>query len=170
MTSLNSGIVCQSRDTSGLDRLTGYLDAVAISGELDSGVQVCFRAAGSLIYMDTAASLPRLMELLSYGVSGMTSGWIDRPGMVVLMASVIPLSYDTGSDSAIPLRLQDCNVTTTARLNFRNAPDGSDSIAVIPEGLTWMASARSGDWFNVRYQETLGWISADFVDVRGRCS
>ena len=56
ITAVNSGVECQPLDTSGLGLLAGYLDAVKLSGELTLGVQICFRAGGSLLFFDESSS------------------------------------------------------------------------------------------------------------------
>lgn len=169
VTSMNSGIICQPLDTTGLGLLIGYLDAVEITGELDLGVQVCFRETGTLIFLEKSTETPRLIELMTYRVSGMTCGWIDRPGTIVLVASSFPLSTDDSVNGGLRFRLQDCSLITTARLNFRVTPGGDESIEIIPENTTLVTGARSGGWFNVDYQGSSGWISADYVETRGAC-
>ena len=161
---------CQSLDTSGLSLLAGFLDAVAISGELDLGVQVCFLDSGSLIFLESAGATPRLNELTKYNVSDMTCGWIDSPGTVVLMATSLPVApFVSGSDGA-SVRLLNCEVVTAERVNFRAAPAGNRLDNVIPLNVRLIATARNGGWFfNVNYQGTSGWISADYVETEGIC-
>ena len=124
VTAVNSGIECRPLDTSGLQLLTGFLDAVDITGEVNLGVQVCFRDSGSLIFLDMSAATPRMTELTTYQVSGMTCGWIDQPGTVVLVASAFPVASSDGSFNASRTRLPNCEVVTTSRLNFRAEPSG----------------------------------------------
>ena len=166
VTSVNSGIACTPMDTTGLSLLTGYLDAVMITGELELGVQVCFRNSGSLIFLDMSSATPRMTELDSYSVGGMTCGWVDRPGTVVLVATSIALG--ASNDSTI-LPLSSCDVITRSRVNFRATPGGDGLNTVIPTDTRLNASARTANWFNVRYGGTNGWISADFVFTFGNC-
>ena len=169
VTAVNSGIECRPLDTSGLQLLTGFLDAVDITGEVNLGVQVCFRDSGSLIFLDMSAATPRMTELTTYQVSGMTCGWIDQPGTVVLVASAFPVASSDGSFNASRTRLPNCEVVTTSRLNFRAEPSGPRLSYIIPELTKLTATARTADWFNVQYQGKSGWISADYVDTEGTC-
>ena len=166
VTAFNSGVICNDVDTSGLQLLTGFLDAVSISGELELGVQVCFRESGSLIFLDTMVDPPRLTELTSYHVSDMSCGWIDQAGTVVLVASPLSIS---ATDSRDFLRLTDCELTTTHNLNFRATPNGNKLSDVIARNTTLVSFARTDGWFNVVYRGIPGWISADYVRATGTC-
>ena len=63
---------------------------------------------------------------------------------------------------------RDCRVTTTAGLNFRDAPNGN-KIGLVPQGTAVDALDRSGDWFKVEYDRVRGWISASYVITQGNC-
>ena len=151
VTAVNSGIECRPLDTSGLQLLTGFLDTVDITGEVNLGVQVCFRNSGSLIFLDMSAATPRITELTTYQVSGMNCGWIDQPGTVVLVASALPAISSDGSFGPARTRLPNCEVVTTSRLNFRAEPSGPRLSFIIPELTKLTATARTADWFNVQY-------------------
>ena len=171
VTSVNSGIRCQALDTSGLQMLSGLLDAVDISGAMDSGVQVCFRESGSLILWDDQADLPSLTELTSYSVSGMTCGWIDQPGTVLLVAAASP-PEDAPLVSATSTRrvpLSSCQVIPTSNVNFRASPAGASLNEIIPFGTNLVASQKSSGWYNVNYNGRSGWVSGDFVRTQGSC-
>ena len=64
--------------------------------------------------------------------------------------------------------LSDCAVTTTHELNFRNGPGGK-VIGGVPQNATVRAVARTPRWFEVEYEGTTGWISADYVLEDGDC-
>ena len=169
VTAFNSGVICKGVDTSGLQLLTGFLDAVSISGELEEGIQVCFRDSGSLIFLDTMESPPSLTELTSYHLSDMTCGWTDQVGTVVLVASALPVAATADNIDGLRFVLPNCEVVTSTRVNFRAAPGGARVIGVIPSNTSLIATVRSGGWFNVNYQRSTGWISADYVDTEGNC-
>ena len=77
---------------------------------------------------------------------------------------------DIGAIEAIPTVkvLSDCSVTTTHNLNFRDGP-GGNRVGSLEENLTLAAMARTAGWFNVEYEDTSGWISADYVVAEGDC-
>ncbi len=169
VTSVNSSIECRALDTSGLQLLTGFLDAVDISGELETGVQVCFREHGSLIFLDMSGPVRRMMELLAYRVGSMTCGWIDQPGTVVLFATLLPASQVDGEVKSTIVPLANCQVSTTAGVNFRAAPAGDLLDIIIPLGTRLSPTAKSTGWYAVRFDGILGWISGDYVRTSGSC-
>ncbi|MCY4466662.1 MAG: immune inhibitor A [Chloroflexi bacterium] len=63
---------------------------------------------------------------------------------------------------------RDCTVTTTTGLNFRDAPNGN-KIGLITQGRAVDALDKSGDWFQVDHDGTLGWIHAGYVTTTGNC-
>ncbi len=162
-------MICKGVDTSGLQLLTGFLDAVSISGELEEGIQVCFRDSGSLIFLDTMESPPRLTELTSYHLSDMTCGWTDQVGTVVLVASALPVTATDGNTNTSAIPLPNCKVVTTTRVNFRATPAGNQVGAVIPYNTRFTATAKSVGWYNVLNGGQSGWISGDYVDAEGTC-
>ena len=196
VTSVSSSIECQALDTRGLQQLTGYLDAVDISGDLESGVQVCFLDSGSLIFLNDSAGYHSLTELTSYTVSDMTCGWIDQPGTVFLVASSLPghvpavsvadapavsvadvpavpavVSAVVAADNDNPelVSLTNCQVVPTDYVNFRSAPAGANLHQVIPLGTRLEAVGKSSGWYNVNYRGRLGWVSGDYVQPQGNC-
>jgi len=168
ITAVNSGVECQPLDTSGLGLLAGYLDAVKLSGELTLGVQICFRAGGSLLFFDESSSPPTVTQLTTYGVSGMVCGWINRAGTVMLMSSKFDKvsGFDAAGNSIAPLT--DCKVIGREHLSFRDAP-GGQRLDIIQAGVRLRAVARTAGSFKVDFQGDLGWVSADFVLAEGDC-
>ena len=77
---------------------------------------------------------------------------------------------DIGAIQSIPVQqtLSDCVVTTITGLNFRDSPNGQ-RIGVVLTNETLAVMARSPNWFNVEYHGVSGWISADYVQMRGDC-
>ena len=65
--------------------------------------------------------------------------------------------------------LAPCKVTTTARLNFRDAP-GGNFITQLIRGQTLRATGFAPGWFNVILDGVSGWISADYVTTQGDCA
>ena len=61
-----------------------------------------------------------------------------------------------------------CVVTTTQDLNLRDRPKGN-RFGIVPRNTIVVAIARTAEWFNVEYQGTTGWISAEHVRTRGVC-
>ena len=98
---------------------------------------------------------------------------------VVAISPVVPV---TGLDSqyslefnlvdsagAIMFLSRDCTVMTTHGLNFRDGPNGN-KIGLVPAGTATTARDRRGDWFQIEYDDTLGWISAGYVTMQGNCN
>ena len=166
---VNSGVKCQQIDTSGLGFLAGYLDAVRLSGELTLGVQICFRAGGSLIFFDESSVPPTIAELTTYEVSGMVCGWIKQAGTVMLMASTLDKASGFDAAGNAVARLSECQVIAREHLSFRDAPGGQRYDVIIPAGDRLTAVARTAGSFKVDYQGKLGWVSADFVRAEGAC-
>ena len=168
ITAVNSGVECQPLDTSGLGLLAGYLDAVKLSGELSLGVQICFRASGSLLFFDESSSPPMVTQLTTYGVSGMVCGWVNRAGTVMLMSSTLDKvsGFDAAGNTVAPLR--ECRVIARDHLSFRDAP-GGQRLDIIQAGVRLKAVARTAGSFKVAFQGDLGWVSADFVLAEGDC-
>lgn len=174
VTSVSSSIECQALDTRNLQRMMGYLDAVEITGELNSGAQVCFaNPAGSLIFLTDDRATAQLIELISYSISDMTCGWIDQPGTVFLMtASIDDLASRVSISENAELSfvsLSNCQVTSINIVNFRDAPAGERLDQVIPVNTSLVAEAKSSGWFNVNYLGLSGWVSSDFVRTEGTC-
>lgn len=168
ITAVNSGVECQPLDTSGLGLLAGYLDAVKLSGELTLGLQICFRAGGSLLFFDESSSPPMITQLTTYGVSGMVCGWINRAGTVMLMSSELDKvsGFDAAGNAIAPLT--ECQLTAREHLSFRDAP-GGQRLNIIQAGVQLKAVARTAGSFKVDFQGDLGWVSADFVRAQGDC-
>lgn len=169
VTSVNSGIECRALDMTGLHLLTGFLDAVAISGEVELGVQVCFRESGAIVMLDQADAAQRLSEITSYQVADLTCGWIDQPGTVVLITSSLSAGANEAAAAGTEVRLLNCQVTTTARVNFRSRPAGDQVIGLFPAGARLVAIAKSLDWYRVIYNGHTGWISGVYVESEGAC-
>lgn len=69
---------------------------------------------------------------------------------------------------AVPL--SNCQVTTTRIVRMRTAPDTSSQIMTrLPYRTTWTATERNAGWFRVIWQNTQGWVSADFLNPVGAC-
>lgn len=172
VSSPSSGFECQQLDAVGLAGAGAFIDAVAISGDLELGVQICFKNRGTLIFINESYTAPAISLMSSYGLADTTCGWLNNPGTVILASSSLPALATTSSfalESADVTPLNNCAVTTTHRLNFRVAPDGERLRETIATGVQLTAFARTDDWFNVVYGGTSGWISANFVRTTGVC-
>lgn len=171
----NGSVQCQSLDAAGVGQQSvidmGFIDAVDVYGYVELGATVCFYQSGSLVFLDAATS-PRVISMLPVHIEdGMTCGYINRPGTVVLVeqqGDALQQAQSTGdADPVVPL--DNCRVTTNYILNFRDAPDGELKDALIPYDMTLVAINRTEGWFNVIYGDDNGWISADLVQTIGSC-
>ena len=71
-------------------------------------------------------------------------------------------------DGAIMSAARDCKVTTTAALNFRDAP-GGEKIGLLPPGTAVDALGSRDGWFNVEHKGASGWVHGDYVRTVGSC-
>jgi len=70
----------------------------------------------------------------------------------------------TGSLPGSTIITGDCQATTLAMLNLRQAPDLSAAvIEVIPYNLTLQVTERTTDWVRVIYEDGQGWLNARYV-------
>jgi uncharacterized protein YraI len=66
--------------------------------------------------------------------------------------------------------LGDCVIVTQRRVNLRNGPALDTSIlAVVPEGVSLVATGRSGRWLRTDYAGMQGWVRAGYVAQFGNC-
>ena len=143
----------------------GFLDAVDVWSNIGGGYEVCFPQMGKIIFLDAATSPRTVMEIQYEYRDGYTCASLDRAGTLVLVRPA-----DNGALTlAEEQPLANCTVTTTHRLNLRDAADGAVVQFVIPVKVTVGAFARTESWFNVVYNETAGWVSARFVITEGDC-
>lgn len=162
----SNGTQCRQIGAAGIGILeiieSGYIDAVDVWGYLGAGLQVCFRATGSLIFLDAANSPRRPEPMPAYSYSGMTCAFVEQAGTLVLVPGPAPPAI-LGQVS-----LTDCAVTTIYLLNFREKPAG-DLIDILPAEMTLTATARTVGWFQADYFGKTGWVSADYVTTAGNC-
>lgn len=168
---LDSGIQFQRVGRSGvgfqfiLDM--GFLDAVDVWSHIGGGYEVCFAQIGRIVFLDAVTS-PRTVSMdVDYDYrEGYTCAALDRAGTVVLVKS------DAGAGILPELEqpLSGCSLTTTHRLNLRDAANGAVIQVVIPTNSLLTPSARTMSWFRVVYAETGGWVSERFVETQGDCA
>lgn len=175
---LESGVQCQEIDAIGIGIQwiidAGFIKAVDIWSYVEQGVQVCFDASGPLLFLD-AATIPKVvMPISSFTLDGKTCAYISRPGSIVLQssgstASSLPVAtlQATAVPASTPPPPTNCTVTTTAVLNFRDAPNGN-RMGWIPQNVTLTVLESANGWLKVNYARD-GWISADYVTPRGDC-
>ncbi|MBZ0303178.1 MAG: SH3 domain-containing protein [Anaerolineae bacterium] len=67
--------------------------------------------------------------------------------------------------------LSNCRVTTRRIVRMRTAADATSGeiMTRLPYNTTWTATERTADWFRVIYQNTQGWVSAEFLNPVGAC-
>ena len=156
----------------------GLIDAVDVWGWMGYGVEVCFRNHhnGILLFLDAATAPRSLSALPLHTATDMTCSFIDSPGTIALVHQPSTPSVQ----AALAAGLQDCKVSTTAIVNFRDGPGGNLIMGFIdprgdridgwlPQGVTLTALARTQKWFKVDYHGNIGWISADYVIPQGSC-
>ena len=153
----------------------GFINAVDIWSYVNGGIEVCFRNAGSLVFLDAHYAPRMLMDLPSFQRDGMTCGAIDGAGTVVLVHIGAPTAPPPAPDeptlptfdSAPPI--SNCLVKLTETLFLRATPAGE----II--GLVWLYSEvpvfeTNGDWHKVEFEGEVGYISRRYVRVlHGGC-
>ncbi len=77
----------------------------------------------------------------------------------------------SGTSTGGTFVLNNCTVVTRAILNFRDAPSTSSNVLdLIPYKSILKTINRDGDWFNVIFGDQNGWVAANLVNTRGKCS
>ena len=176
--SANGYIQCLEVNTNRLDKhaalAPGMIAAVEIRGFVNPGSRVCFKQAGTVVFLDTITSPPQASTLSSYDDAGWTCAAIDRPGVVVLVAPQTEDAEATAKTSLIGddtrQTLTNCLVTTTDAAKMTDSPTSDNVIGLVPFGVTLSADARSADRYDVAYLGGRGWISADSVQAQGDCA
>ena len=129
----------------------GFIAAIDVWGE-DVGGEVCLDGVGSLLFLDASTS-PRAQSWLdSVQRDGQTCATLDRAGMLILMPAGAQYRH--------------CRVSTIGHLKLRAEPSvHAEIIGYVPSGATLNFISRNGDWFNVKYLDKEGWLSASYVSV-----
>ena len=167
---LNSGIEFQRVNQGGVGIPSvldlGFLDAVDVWSNIGGGYEVCFPQIGRIIFLDAATSPRTVMEIEYVERDGYTCASMDRAGTLVLVRTV-----DNGDSTPSDEQpLANCTITTTHRLNLRDAADGAVGQWVIPANQTLLAFARTESWFKAVYNENADWVSTRFVTTNGDCA
>ena len=169
---LASGVQFQRVDGGGVGKpeiiALGLIDAIDVWSYVDQGVEVCFPQSGYGVFLDAATSPRTVTTINPYLRDGNTCVMLHRAGTVVLTQN--PLVATQASAQATPGHaLENCMVTTTASVNFRDAPAGGLLGNGIAEGATLTALSRTSDWFEVDFMGVTGWISAAYVVASETC-
>ena len=175
----NASTQCNVLDGGGVGKpnlAANFIAALDVWGYLAAGVEVCIQGSGSMWFLDAAHSPRTESTLQAYSWAGMTCVWLDRPGSVVLVPGpAAPLKPTPGPPTT---RLNDCMVTLTHVLKFREGPGGAVRMVQLVEGELefWIpafvkltAFERTAHWFKVDYHGERGWISADYIVPSGNC-
>ncbi len=164
---LRSGIQFEQREASAVGVQSvidaGFIDAVDVWGYANQDAEVCLPyTSGVLVFLD-ANTTPRVATPLASTIkNGFICATVNGPGLVVLVESWPEAPEPDVRD------LQNCMVTATANLNFRDGPAGA-IIGYTRKNWTLTAVARTDDWFKVDLHGKKGWISADYVETDGTC-
>ena len=149
----------------------GILDAVDVYGYVTPGVEVCFDQPGRIVFLDAAYAPRRLANLPAYSRDGMTCAAIDRGGAVILLQSDSPppVSQSSQAEPTQPQSMSDCEAQPWANLKVRQSPpDGL--VLGVTGARDWLpASEQRQGYFKVRLWGREGWISGDYVYLRGDC-
>lgn len=156
-----------------LDR--GVIHAVDVfspGGFSATGVVVCLQGQGDILFLDAFTAPREIIPLGGTMNSGFTCAALPNVGTIVLVNGVgfaVPAEA-TPAGTVNSQALTSCQVTTTAMVNLRLTPDmDSDVIDVLPFDVTYTATARAGDWFEIIYLSTQGWVNATYLNTQGNC-
>ncbi|MCY4061609.1 MAG: SH3 domain-containing protein [Chloroflexi bacterium] len=174
---LFSGVQCQEINASGIGIQSvldaGFVKAVDVWGYVEQGVQVCFDAAGPMVFLD-AATAPRTVQAIeTFRVGAQTCTSIWRPGSVILLVSQTS-AYSWPAATAQPLLLPSptpapqCLGASTAAVNLRDAPMGSRIGGIYPSETVNVLASEAG-WYQVEYLGLVGWVSAQYLSLNGEC-
>ena len=164
---LKSGVQCQEIDAAGIGIQSvidaGFIEALDVWGYVEQGVEVCFDDGGPLLFLDAATAPRTVFSLPSFMQDGKTCGSISRPGSIVLQPSESALvGLLTAAAHVNPPPTTNCMVTTTATLNFRDAPLGN-WIGEIPQSVTLTVLRIANGWYEVDWYGQAGWISGTYT-------
>jgi hypothetical protein len=148
----------------------GFIDAVDVYRYINGGIEICFRNAGWLVFLDAAYSPRQIVDQEQYQRDGMTCGNIDRAGTMVLLRDG---PRTAGAPATLPvfdtIPLHDCHIKLVETLFLRATPAGE----II--GLVWLNSEVpafeiNGYWYKVEFEGQTGYISRYHRKVlRGGC-
>ena len=151
----------------------GVVSAVDIWQVVPSGLEVCFKGDGWLVFLDADYSPRMAMDLAHDHHDDMTCGTIDHAGTVVLVATPAPAATPAPPANTLPvfdaIPLDDCLIKLVDTLFLRAQPGGE----VI--GLVWLNSEVpvfeiKGYWYKVEFEGQVGYISRYYrTVVRGGC-
>lgn len=186
------GTQCQTVGLAGVGNMDvikrGFIDAVDIWSYVNGGIEVCFRRAGALVFLDAAYAPRMVVELDAFQREDLTCGAIDGPGTVVLVRSAPPsaVAAPPAADAPPPaddppppgeptlptfdaIPLNDCLIKLVETLFLRAEPAGE----II--GLVWQFSEVpafeiSGFWYKIEFEGQSGYVSRYHRKVlRGGC-
>lgn len=160
----------------------GILDAVDVWGYVTPGVEVCFAQQGRIVFLDAAYAPRRLSDLPATSHAGQTCTTIDRAGTVVLLGDegrqlqssqpqgAINPPLATAIPSRTTQRLNGCEVRPWADVKFRQSPPGGEVISVTSIRKWLPASEKRYGYYKVLLWGREGWISGEYVYIRGDCA
>ncbi|MDE2857623.1 MAG: fibronectin type III domain-containing protein [Chloroflexota bacterium] len=149
----------------------GIIDAADLYGYITPGIEVCFAQRGRIVFLDAAYAPRRLANLQAYQRAGMTCATIDRGGAVVLLQSDSPppVSQSSHAEPTQPPSVSDCEVRPWANVKFRQSPPDGLVLGVTATRDWLPASEKRDGYFKVLLWGHEGWISGDYVYLRGDC-
>ena len=151
----------------------GPLDAIDVWGWVTHSVEVCFRRHASTLFLDAASSPRTVSHLASTWDGEWTCATITRAGTIVLMPAdsyltTPPVDSAASAPASDSTPFADCMVELNYALNFRETPGGTIMMQ-LPHRIRLTAFQRSGDWVEVDYHGTRGWLSARYLSFIGSC-
>ena len=148
----------------------GFIDAVDVWSYVNGGVEVCFRDAGTLVFLDATYLQRMLMDLESYKRDGMTCGAIDRIGTVLLLRSAAPAEAPTADETAATLPTIDAIPQSDCQIKLMETLFLRAELAGEIIGLVWLNSEVpvfeiNGYWYKIEFEGKSGYISRHYRRV-----
>lgn len=99
---------------------------------------------------------------------GTALGWVSRQWVNTTNLDVVPVVGGSGSEVVQPPQATEFTAFTRTEVNLRPVPSvQSERILIIPQNSTVPIIGRTlrGDWWQVNYRGTVGWVSASYAVI-----
>jgi hypothetical protein len=127
----------------------------------------------SLVSIESLQTSPLAVDESEWGIA-VLNVQADLPTLLPGQAALFLLLGDVQVTNAVPPRLsvetEPISVTTTGALNLRSGPSQRNNVITsVPANTTLLADQQSADggWLRVLYDDTVGWVSSQFVTTTG---
>jgi YVTN family beta-propeller protein len=144
--------------------LYGMLPGGATVNPFNTSVNLCLKGSGVVYWIDAAATQRTPVVLNATRSGDYTCAAVPGSGMVVLVAGA-------GGSTAVQSSLvTNCRLTTLYMVNLREQPTTASAVlTALPYDTSYQVTESSSGWYRVIYQDTQGWVNANYVRTEGGC-